>query len=211
MSTLPQKRLQACKDAYGDSYKFLVQRMTAEIKKDFAMGPLRARAGHETVDAIMKESQEANPIKVSCQKKCTFCCYQKIPLTESEADLIEAYLNEKEIILPSDAGQRLSRQRRAIAEDRWDGLRHGDKRCVFLGDDDLCQIYPVRPMTCRVHLVVTPKDNCNTRFGVQPVGMVQVPSVDLALTAFTLADGLEKLEETISHKFDGQIDEAEEK
>lgn len=198
--TLQSKRLQRCVEVYGDGFRFRLQNMVKEIQKDLPPGPLRAKAAHQTVDTLLSEALTKNPMPVSCKSKCSFCCYQKIPLTDSEYDLVMGYAQRAGWELGEEKRKRLKRQHNAIKHKYWDHLRQEDKKCVFLDDDNLCSVYEERPMACRVHLVVSDPKKCNTQFGVQDVGIVQVPSVDMALTAFMLADGVDGVEETITEK-----------
>jgi len=33
--------------------------------------------------------------------------------------------------------------------------------CIFLSKENTCTIYPVRPITCRKYVVITPSEQCN--------------------------------------------------
>lgn len=68
-------------------------------------------------------------------KMCGGCCHlDVIAMTIDEAQSIFDYM-EANCVTPHDSG--------------------GD-RCIFMLDDNSCQIYPARPQTCRFHNCTTP-------------------------------------------------------
>jgi len=67
----------------------------------------------------------------ACTMGCAFCCHLPVLVTAGEAGLLaEVALQRPEV-----------RAR----------LEKAERRCPFLGDDDLCVAYEVRPLRCRAH------------------------------------------------------------
>jgi Fe-S-cluster containining protein len=83
-----------------------------------------ARAAHALLDRIPAAPN-------ACAPGCAFCCYLPVLVTPAEA----AVLAEAALRLP-EVRPRLERPTR---------------RCAFLGDDDRCLAYDVRPLRCRAH------------------------------------------------------------
>lgn len=69
-----------------------------------------------------------------CRAGCASCCHVELTVAAVEADAIVAYL--------ADAGADVRESIHGRADRR-------DGRCVMLDDDDLCSIFPVRPLVCR--------------------------------------------------------------
>lgn len=202
--TLQNRRMQVMSKLYGEGLKFRVQALISHFKTKWPNPLHRARAAHVAVDQLVEENLakvEPEGLKISCKKGCAHCCYQHVPLMEAEKDLILRHMEEKDLVLGEEAQSRLRRQGNALKRGEWDKLRHEDKACIFLGEDQTCQIYPVRPMACRSYMVVSPPSQCNHRFGVQRVEIVQMPMVDLTMYGAFLTEGADKVEENIPQKF----------
>lgn len=119
------------------------------------------------VDGIVDRVKQAYPDCVRCQKGCTDCCYALFDLT-----LVEAiYLNHK---FHERFGEDAERKEKANRADRQihklkkqASRDYSDKgknevailqemglervRCPLLKDDDLCDLYEYRPITCRLY------------------------------------------------------------
>lgn len=67
----------------------------------------------------------------ACAAGCAFCCHLPVLVTPAEADLL------------AEAALRLPGVRARIGSP--------GRRCPFLGDDDRCLAYDVRPLRCRAH------------------------------------------------------------
>jgi len=67
----------------------------------------------------------------ACAAGCAFCCHLPVLVTPSEADLLAEVAASR-----PDVRARLDRP---------------GPRCAFLGDDDRCVAYDVRPLRCRAH------------------------------------------------------------
>ena len=118
-------------------------------------------------DKAFAQIQQACPDKVTCKQGCCDCCYALFDLT-----LIEAmYLNYHFKKLPQDIKNRVylraDKADRKMAVAKKKAFRMQEKgeareevlkmvgqekiRCPFLGDDDQCEMYEHRPITCRLY------------------------------------------------------------
>lgn len=110
----------------------------------------------------------APPGTLACRQGCSACCRGLFDIT-----LLDAFLLKEGVAQLPDATRQqvLGRCRPRLAElqqrwpqlkppyllntfpdDNWQEMPEEDQtRCPLLGDDDLCLVYPFRPMTCRLH------------------------------------------------------------
>ncbi len=126
----------------------------------------------EKVDEVFRQVSGQYPQEVRCQIGCADCCHALFDLA-----LIEAiYINRR--FLDAYEGQRrerlIERANRAdrdtyrIKREAYRGLQAGKSeeevlsemaarrvRCSMLNDEDRCDIYPFRPITCRVYGIPT--------------------------------------------------------
>lgn len=110
---------------------------------------------YRMTDEAHEEIPESIRQSFSCKRGCAHCCHIKVSATEVEANLALAYAEENNI--PVDK-YTLEKQK-DLSEKEYMFSPH--KRCVFLGDNNECKIYPVRPMSCRNYYVSTPSELCN--------------------------------------------------
>lgn len=117
-------------------------------------GQKRAQAMHAFVGAMYGEKE----FKVAtCKKGCGACCYVMPKITRDEAKLItQTLMDNPEIKLDAE---RMQTWHDEPDKDKWTADRNP---CPFLGNDQTCQIYDVRPMICRAHLVRSNPIHCNS-------------------------------------------------
>jgi hypothetical protein len=82
-------------------------------------------------------------LRFNCTQ-CGNCCrnhgeYAYVYLTEGDLRAIPAYLG---------LSRRVFRKRYCVREGGWTVLRMDQPACPFLGEDNRCGIYPVRPKQC---------------------------------------------------------------
>jgi Fe-S-cluster containining protein len=126
----------------------------------------------EQVDEVFKKVQEEYGDCVTCKMGCSDCCHALFDLT-----LIEAlYIKSKfDAVFKADAGEKiLERANRAdrkvhklkrVAQKEYeDGKPQEDIlaemaaqriRCPLLDDENQCELYPFRPITCRLYGIPT--------------------------------------------------------
>lgn len=127
---------------------------------------------HKLMNAIVEV--ETAGLAISCQKGCSACCRQLVPLSIPEAFFL------RHAISRLDAGKRtgvLRKLRSTIAALERAGLlddlrRPGKNRqidvdyfrqglaCPFL-ENDACGIYALRPFICRSYSVTSPRQACS--------------------------------------------------
>jgi Fe-S-cluster containining protein len=116
-------------------------------------------------------------LKISCGPRCSACCRQVVPISETEALYLAALLED----MPAERRTAVKRRFReavdalgeALAPLReTSALTPEDRReagiayfargvaCPFL-EDESCAIYEHRPMSCREYYVVSPAVHCS--------------------------------------------------
>ena len=98
----------------------------------------------------------------SCRKGCSNCCQQVVWAELLEAQQIaDRFPKQVERARPKLEAQAalvdgMPDDPKLVARAWWEAQQW----CAFLGSDGLCTIYPVRPMTCRVHFVTSHPSLC---------------------------------------------------
>jgi len=92
----------------------------------------------DKIDQLVTEIRSSHPGKIVCKPGCNSCCVSNITVWRIEYDRIRQFIESKN----PEPGQR------------------SESECPFLNDDELCSIYPVRPVVCRLWGI--PKDMINT-------------------------------------------------
>ena len=89
---------------------------------------------------------------MACGAGCTACCFIDVDISEDEAAVIIDYCRKNDI----EVDKAYLTEQAAAGRKSYSAL----SRCVFL-KDNLCSIYPVRPIACRKHWVETDPDLCD--------------------------------------------------
>ena len=85
----------------------------------------------------------------ACRKGCSACCYQRVAITEQEAEELTSYLTSDDV---AHLGKQLGR----AVEDYT--ILSADSRCVFLDEKSgSCRVYDKRPLICRNHYASDPQ------------------------------------------------------
>ena len=171
----------------GDVYKMSEEELghfqaaMAEFSRRLGKGPKGTKlvqAVYAIVDGLT--AQYLTNHQIACKKGCGWCCYQLVCSTTLEMRLIVDYLSSlqrrqrSQICHQASEKARLfylQNQKLLTSNRRWqeigEGLRirHHGKPCVFLSDDSVCGIYPVRPIDCRSARSL---DSCGKYTGEKP-------------------------------------------
>jgi len=107
---------------------------------------------YKAVDKFFNDAPEENKKGIQCKTGCTACCFIDVDISGDEAAIILNYCKENGIEIDREY---LSKQA-AVGRKTYSPL----SRCVFL-KDNLCSIYPVRPIACRKHWVKTDPSLCD--------------------------------------------------
>ena len=119
---------------------------------------------------------------VACETGCIHCCKVYATCSESEADLLAAFIcrePERETALTDAVDAYIAELNALRAAGAYDALPDDnarisahfgfDIRCPFLTADDLCAAYIVRPFGCRSHWAADTPDACATATLVQKI------------------------------------------
>lgn len=152
-----------------------------QLDTKFKNHPIKDKVGamYDAIDDMNKEGLELTRKQegrvVSCRKGCAHCCHIQVAATEWEVQTVLDYMDHVGMEFEESDIQKL--ERLALVKNDHEYMVHPDRKCVFLGDDNTCQIYEVRPSACRNYFVFSDPEECDT---YKQVGAGKV------LTFFTL-------------------------
>ena len=123
-------------------------------------------------DEVFDRVRTAHADCVKCEEKCADCCFALFDLTLIEALYINHKLNEKfkssdkaELMEKANrADRRIFKIKRKAYKEMQAGKNEGEilaelaferVRCPLLNDQELCDLYDYRPMTCRFYGIPT--------------------------------------------------------
>ena len=131
----------------------LINGYIVQLKKIRAQDQVEAtRQVYKAIDDFFLKAPEENKNEIQCKAGCTACCFIDVDVSGDEAATIINYCRENDISIDKDY---LLKQA-AVGRKSYSEL----SRCVFL-KDNLCSIYPVRPIACRKHWVKTDPALCD--------------------------------------------------
>lgn len=143
----------------------------------------RARFVHHVVDDYNKNVFSHPLVKEysPCKAGCSGCCHTQVSITEDEAHLL-ASLVEGGLKIDH---VRLQKQMKAANNSAdFYKLSYNDRKCVFLGSDNLCQAYNDRPSVCRTNAVLGEASQCASENGLnekQQLRLVKTTEADMAI------------------------------
>jgi hypothetical protein len=107
---------------------------------------------YKAIDGFFNAAPEEGKKEIQCKAGCTACCFIDVDVSGDEAAVIINYCKENGI----EIDQEYLTKQAAVGRKSYSAL----SRCVFL-KDNLCSIYPVRPIACRKHWVKTDPALCD--------------------------------------------------
>ena len=140
----------------------------------FHPGAERARAAHRLITPPIEQTT----IAPTCSKGCGACCHLEVEITVDEAALLAEEVNAGFKIDQARLAKQASRERKGS---EWLRGVHSENRCVFLGDDQACQVYQSRPSICRKHIVASDPNDC-MKMDKQPTPIL-IPIAEIVLSA----------------------------
>lgn len=178
------------------------------------------------VDAVFSKVKAACPEEVRCEVACADCCHAPFDVSLVEALYLNAEFNKR---FPKgdsrynmvEAANRSDREHYRLKHKAWKAHKAGvpDERivediarerirCALLSDDNRCQMYDVRPVTCRLYgapLNVGGTLRVCGKSGFQPGG--KYPAVAVAKLQERLAALSEKVAQRVAtpHDYVGQM------
>jgi Fe-S-cluster containining protein len=142
------------------------------MELDFTPYLEKYKAIAKMADEIFKRVKTEHPDCVKCEIKCADCCHALFDMTLIEAIYINCQFNQKfqgrerELLL--EKANRADRKVHMIKRKAYKELQSGKNeadilmelagercRCALLNDDDLCDLYEHRPITCRLYGIPT--------------------------------------------------------
>jgi Fe-S-cluster containining protein len=117
---------------------------------------------YKAIDNFFTNAPEENKKGIQCKTGCTACCFIDVDISFDEVDTIINYCRENAIEIDKE----YLKKQAAVGRKKYSEV----SRCVFL-KDNMCSIYPVRPIACRKHWVKTDPSLCDFSRNVShPVG-----------------------------------------
>jgi Fe-S-cluster containining protein len=124
------------------------------------------------VDAVFNQVQEAYQDCVTCKLGCSDCCHAVFDLTLIEALYLKTQFDavfgpedaDKIIERANFADRKVHRLKRNAQKEYQEGKSEDSIlhemaaeriRCPLLNDDERCELYPHRPITCRLYGIPT--------------------------------------------------------
>lgn len=152
------------------------------MKIDFTPYFEKYEALSKKADELFAKVQEEFPECVTCEIKCADCCHALFDLTLIEAIYINHQFNkkfegqekEKLIERSNRADRKIYMIKRKAYKDKEAGKNEVDilmeiaaerVRCPLLNDDDICDLYEDRPITCRLYGMPTSTDGISHTCG----------------------------------------------
>ena len=143
----------------------------------FEPGAERARMGHRLLTPLIDRG--VLQTKPSCARGCGTCCNYEVEITKDEGELLASVVNSGVAIDHERLAIQAARKRQS---DEWKKIgSESSNACVFLGQDQACQVYDVRPSICRKHLVASDPTECGKDDG--KVAPILIPFAEIALSA----------------------------
>jgi Fe-S-cluster containining protein len=164
--------------AFSDITQFIIE----HLKK--ISSPLeRARFVHHVVDEYNKEVF-AHPLVqkfLPCKVGCSGCCHTQVGITDDEAELLAERINDG---LKIDLN--LLKTQLAVGNnpEEFYKLSQENRRCIFLGSDESCQVYNDRPSVCRTNAVLGEASQCSPHVGdgePQTMRLLKTERADMAI------------------------------
>lgn len=119
----------------------------------------KVKAMYSVIDEVNEDSFKGKQ-QPSCKKGCAHCCYIQVGTTEWEVDLILNWMKSKGLEFTEEELKKIELQ--ANLKDDVEYILSPHRKCVFLGADNMCGIYEVRPAACRNYYVFNDPEDCNT-------------------------------------------------
>ena len=117
---------------------------------------------YKAIDNFFDKAPEENKKDITCKPGCTACCFIDVDVSFDEVAAIINYCKENAIEIDKEYLEKQA----SVGRKKYSEL----SRCIFL-KDNMCSIYPVRPIACRKHWVKTDPSFCDFSENIaHPVG-----------------------------------------
>lgn len=114
---------------------------------------------HQVADEFLAEAKGKSVTSqdIRCREGCAHCCHLAVAITVGEAEELVAVASAQGLAIDH---AKLARQV-GYTDETWLRLAPEDRRCVFLGTDNRCQVYEHRPFSCRKYFSTANPELCN--------------------------------------------------
>ena len=167
------------------------------MKIDFTPYFEKYKAAVDMADQVFARIQKDYPECVTCKIKCADCCHALFDLTLIEAIYINYQFKKtikgKDKIRLIEKANRADRKTHMVKRQAYKSKKAGKNeteilmdiaaervRCPLLNDDEMCDLYEYRPITCRLYGIPTSIGGCSHTCGKS--GFIegkQYPAVNL--------------------------------
>lgn len=143
----------------------------------------RARFVHHVVDDYNREVF-AHPLVqefLPCKVGCSACCHTQVGITEDEAQLLVGRINDG---LKIDYNLLQNQIKAGNNSEGFYQLSYKERKCIFLGEDNSCQVYNDRPSVCRTNAVLGEASQCSTQdgnVGPKALRLLKTEQADMAI------------------------------
>jgi Fe-S-cluster containining protein len=111
-------------------------------------------------ESMNKDIEKGNLYNLSsCKKGCSFCCNINVDVSKPEAELLKEHIKPEDIPIL---------RKQAVNPKEFSKLDYKDRKCIFLKNGE-CQVYDIRPISCRRYFVSSDPEKCNSEFENQEV------------------------------------------
>lgn len=173
------------------------------------------------VDAVFAKVKAACPAEVRCELACSDCCNAPFDISLVEALYINKRFNElhpkgDERYRLTEAANRSDREHYRLKNKAWKAHKAGvpdEKivedfareriRCALLSGDERCEMYDVRPVTCRLYgvpLNIGGQLRACGKCGFEPGG--KYPAVNIAKLQERLFELSKRIVERVGGRYD---------
>lgn len=136
------------------------------------------------IDHFAAVHRTQHPGVETCTKGCAFCCYQQVQVTKPEGEILSDLIKKDPSIVSKD---RLALHKSWPKNDKGSAWTEPDfnlRRCPFLSDENLCNVYQHRPAACRNHRSIDPPSFCDEQaIDNQPVRFINQFEIGVLMNA----------------------------
>ena len=144
---------------------------------------------YKAIDNFFDNAPQENKKDIKCKTGCTACCFIDVDISFDEVAAIIHYCKENAI----DIDKEYLKKQAAVGRKSFSEF----SRCVFL-KDNMCSIYPVRPIACRKHWVKTDPSLCDFSKNIAyPVGNYFDINTEILASAVLNVGGLGSFEDML--------------
>lgn len=177
----------------------LINNYTVQLKNLRAQNLIETTTQvYNAIDGFFVNVPEESKNEIQCKAGCTACCFIDVDISADEATVIIDYCGENHI----EIDKAYLTEQATVGRKSYSAL----SRCVFL-KDNFCSIYPVRPVACRKHWVITDPALCDfSNNTTNQVGGFFNVNTEIMASAMLNVNNVLPFEQALLHEIDLQAD-----